>query len=78
MHAYVCACVLVRVCMRVWMCVCVCVCVHLPKQLHILGMKGNPVVVMLSLIIAWTVVLVAVLQQDVFFDNAAEAKRFKL
>ena len=40
-----------------------------------MGVKGNPVVVFISLVITWTVVLVAILQADSFFDNAADAKR---
>ena len=45
-------------------------------ELHFLGVRGNPVVVILSLIVTWVVVLVAILQSDLFFSNAADAKRW--
>ena len=44
-------------------------------EVHFVGIRGNPVVVALSLIITWSVVLAAVLEPTSFFDNAADAKR---
>jgi len=50
-----------------------------PYHMHevsFMGVCGNPIVVMLSLVVTWVVVLVAILQSDLFFNNAADAKRW--
>jgi len=46
-------------------------------EVHFAGIRGNPVVVALSLAVTWSVVLAAVLEPNSFFDNAADAKRWE-
>ena len=45
-------------------------------QVHFWGIHGNPIVVAFSVIVTWSVVLVAILHPDFFFDNSAESKRY--
>ena len=44
-------------------------------EVHFGNIRGNPVVVALSLAVTWSVVLAAVVRPNSLFDNAADAKR---